>query len=84
MIVEGSEGERAFFKPGCGGLQGDGRMPQQFRTAYSTALEGYISTKLANGLGVLGKDPITGITVEVSTTVFADGCSESRQPKLYS
>ena len=39
MKVEDEEGDWMVFRPGCGGLQGDGRAPQKFPFAYSRVLD---------------------------------------------
>ena len=51
-------------------------MPQKFCTAYSATLGVYVREKPGAGMGLLGKDPLTETTLDVSTTVFADDLAE--------
>ena len=62
------------IRPGCGGLQGDGKMPQHFRMAYSEGVHDYVDAK--GWRNILGEDPLTGERVDAGTTVFADDLAE--------
>ena len=49
MIIQQNPGDVTMIKPGCGGLQGDSAMAQQFSATYDPVLEAWIKIKEEQG-----------------------------------
>ena len=75
--VTTKQGEQLIYNPRQGGAQGDRVMPVQFRRAYEKRLAQWIQDKREDLTGgVLAVDPLTKITLDVSTTSYADDVKE--------
>ena len=74
MIIRDPQGAGIVIQPGCGGLQGDSTMPEMFSATYDPHVHNWIqnrSVQLADYI-ILATDPITGVTLEVGTTLYAE------------
>ena len=67
-----------WYQPGSGGMQGDSPMPQISCATYNPCLQDWIDwkTQLLKS-NIIGRDPYTGILVDVTTTSFADDVAET-------
>ena len=53
MIIQQKSGEATVVKPGCGGLQGDAAMAQEFSATYDPAIEKWLKVKEGRGLNIM-------------------------------
>ena len=79
MIIRDPQGASIVIHPHCGGLQGDATMPEMFSATYDPHVDSWIKkrcTDLTDHV-ILATDPLTGVMLEIGTTLYADDIQET-------
>ena len=79
MIIRDPHGAGIVIHPQCGGLQGDATKPEMFSATYDPHVDAWINnrcTQLTDHV-ILATDPLTGVTLEIGTTLYADDIQET-------